>query len=150
MNILNFTTLQIENATTYRKIEIPLRLNGALDFKYTDFMEILDRDIRNELEKLELDNIKEPIIFQIKTDLPRIELSPLVDLLVSTFARNYVDNKTDLKHKERILGLPQSFKDVRITHISIMDLINFPLIKEEFTIQLFDNKNRMLVDITTK
>lgn len=144
MKIADFSKLKIENSSVYNRIQIKLELEHLLDTKYTDFVAMLNLKMKNELNKIDFSALDEDLIIEFKTDLPRMELAPLVDLISSSFVINFIKDRNTLKHGEKRLGVPSELKYILISNINLMDLVNRPLLKERFTLEYYDSKNRLL------
>ena len=149
MRIADFKQLKIDNSKVYKRIDLNFKLNHLLDNKYNIFVEELNYQMEDRLAEIDIESIEEDIIFQFKTDLPRIELDPLVDLILNTFVKHFTTSK-DFKHNEKRLGVPKELQGVYMSDIGVMDLVNYPLRKERFTIEVLDNKERVLLNILVK
>lgn len=149
MRIADFKQLKVDNSKLYKRVDLNFQLNNLLDTKYSLFVDELNYQMKEEINAAEIEKIDEDILFQFNTDLPRIELAPLMDLIVNTFIKHFTLSK-EYKHGEKRLGIPEDLKSVNISDVNLMDLVNYPLKKERFTIEVLDNKSRVLANILIK
>jgi hypothetical protein len=140
---MNFKTLEIEIVGRYKELPIKLELNDRLDLKYSVFTELVFADIKNAISQSQLDKYDNPIIFQVYTDIPRSELKFIRDIIIAALVDNMIVTKETYKHGERRLGIPEKLKGLEIMDGHIMDLVNYPLLKEQFEIQFYDEKSRL-------
>jgi hypothetical protein len=146
MKIVDFKTLSIENSILYKRIPIPLQIEALLDEPYSVFVTEVRKQFAEFFQNNEeyLENCKEDVIFIIQTDMPRIELTPITDLLIGLFVKEYVVDFSSYKHEEKRLGVPKELVKINMTDINLMELVNFNLIKERFIIEIHDSKNRSI------
>ena len=107
--IVNFLNKQIEKPARYKEFKINLNLDEDLDLPYLIFIEKLNNEIKEQLDDLNIADYNGEVMVKVFTKLPRIELIPLKDLIMSTVA-NYFIETTKVFKTERILGITL-FKD---------------------------------------
>lgn len=140
--IVNFLNKQIEKPARYKEFKINLNLDEDLDLPYLIFIEKLNNEIKEQLDDLNIADYNGEVMVKVFTKLPRIELIPLKDLIMSTVA-NYFIETTKVFKTERILGITlfKDFEKIELPLVTLMDLLNYPLIQEAFNIGLYDDQN---------
>lgn len=140
--IVNFLDKKIEKVDRYKEYKIELDLNKDLDLPYSVFLKKLNKEVERQLEEDRIYHYVGDVVIKVYTKLPRIELRPLKDLIISAVANFLVKDKTRFK-TERIYGL-RAFKDfdkIELPLVTLMDLVNHPLKQESFNIGVYDEDN---------
>jgi hypothetical protein len=140
---MNFKTLQLDVVARYKELPIRLSLDEKLDLKVSEFTNYVYQTIGDYIESSQLNKYDNPVIFQIHTDLPRSELKMIRDIIIAALVKKLVKDPNEFKHGERRLGIPSGLQGLEIMSGHIMDLINYPLLKEEFEIQFYDDRDRL-------
>lgn len=143
MKVMNFETLKVENVNRYKEISLKLVLDKKLDMKYSEFTEDLYVTIGDLIKRENLQTYENPIVFHIHTDLDRSELKMLRDLIIGVIVDEMIVTKGTFKHREQRLGRPDEFETLDIMQGHLMDLVNYPLVKEQFNIYFYDAKDRV-------
>lgn len=140
--IVNFLDKKIEKVERYKEFKLVFNLDADLDMPYSKFVKKLNEEISKQLEEQYLVNYVGDIIIKVYTNLPRVELKPLKDLILSAVANELILDKTKFK-TERILGIKafDEFDKIEIPFVTLMDLLNYPLKQESFNIGVYDNDN---------
>lgn len=146
---INFLDKTIKNPERYKEIRIDINLETRLDMKYPKFASMLSSDFKMFLDRDDFNSYQGPVVFKIYTGLPRTELIPLKDLITSTLSNELIETKERFK-TEKILGIMMfdDFDRIELSRMTLMDLLNYPLKKEEFNIELYDKKNRLYKTLT--
>ena len=150
MKIVNFELLELEKVDRCKNITIKLSLNDKLDMRYSEFTKLLYEDISNQIDSSDMAGYPGAIIFQIYMDLERADLKDLRDLVMSGVVKKLVITKDKIKHEERRLGVPKALGNLDIMQGHIMDLINYPLMKESFDVEFYDFKNRLYKPLVSR
>jgi len=129
------------------RVTITLELDKLLDVPFTLFMEGLNELVKKQISEASatLADCKKkniPVRFLVETDLNEIDIEFARDNIVNAVCRNLVISKMEFKHGERRLGVPTELVDVDIMVATKMEIINFLLKVELFTIKLYTKDNK--------
>lgn len=144
MEFIDFKKRERFETKKYQTVKIDLRLHDMMDMKLSKFTDSLEISIHNILNRKQVKQIDKPIYFKIETDLDKEDLAITKNTIISILADYLIKNKTKYKHNERILAVPENLYDINMVVATAMDLINYNLHNEQFTITFFDKNTDKL------
>lgn len=141
MQIANFKNRTVHKTKRYKEIILSLNLDAALDLKVSEFIILLNKEMKEQIDIKGLKEYDGDVLFKIYTDLPRIDLQDMRDVIMRSLSDALIESR-EFKHGEEILGIVTApdFLQLEITITNLMDLINYNLIQESFDVEFFDNK----------
>jgi len=150
MRIIDFKNLTMKTEINYKVVDFEFNLNGKMDIPYTEFVKMLNEDMRQKIAAANLAQYKDVnLVLQFKTDLKNMDLDPMIPALLTAFVKGLNLDKTVYKHGEKILGVPKQLNIDKgfMLDANALDLINYNLPAEKFNIVFFNYKNKATVSI---
>jgi len=150
MRIIDFKNLTMKTETEYKKVQFIFEMADKLDWGLFPFTNWLSAAMKNQIDAANLSQYKDDnIVFEFKTDLRNMDLDPMIPALLTAFVLNLNLDKTTLKHKEKILGVPRqlSIDKGLLMDANALDLINYNLPVEKFNIVFFNIKGKAIISV---
>lgn len=137
MKFLDFKERKIIETNNYTTKKIELQLQPLLDYKLSEFVDILQTSIESNLSNVDYEN-SNALLIRVSTDLSQEDLEVMRDQILESVARALITTKSKYKNGEKILGLPENFNQVDILRAVILDLINYNLKIENLNVKFYD------------
>lgn len=150
MRIIDFKNLTVTTEVDYKVINFTFELTGILDIPFIQFTKELAKDVKDKIDAANLAQYKDDaVVFQFKTDLKSDDLDAMIPALITAFVLGLNINKTEFKHGEKFLGVPQKLGIDKgyMMDANALDLINYNLPVERFNLLFFNKKDKALVSI---
>jgi hypothetical protein len=150
MRIIDFKNLTVKTEINYKVINFTFELNNILDIPFIQFTKELSKDVKDKIAAANLSQYKDDsVVFQFKTDLKSHDLDAMIPALITAFVLGLNIDKTEFKHGEKRLSVPQTLGIDKgyMMDANALDLINYNLPIERFNLLFFNKNDKSLTSI---
>lgn len=147
MRIIDFKKLEVRTEVDYEIVEFNFTFDDRLDMPLIPFAKWLNEEMTAQVAAANLSQYKDDnVVFEFKTDLRNMDLDPLIPQLMTSFVLSLNIDKSEYKHGEKILGVPQRMNIDKglLMDANALDLINYNLPVERCNFMFFNVKNRAI------
>jgi hypothetical protein len=147
MRIIDFKKLDVATEIIYDTVVFNFELKDKMDLSVFEFTKLLNADMKAKIDAANLSQYEyKSVVFEFQTDLKNMDLDPMMPALLTSFVKNLNINKSEYKHGEKILAVPQRLNIDKgiLMDANALDLINYNLPVEAFNIVFFNHKKKMI------